>query len=85
MKRKRKHISLGCSDFDLCERDGTTYSKIRVPRLKASKAHWKRFYKKFPWLEGKIFVIKTGRVYKGEYNRNLTRKNRSKLIKLKRI
>lgn len=79
MKHKRKHIGLGCSDLDLCERDDTAYSKIRVPRLKASKAHWKRFYKRFPWLEGKKFVIKKGRVYDDYYNRH----DRSKLIKLK--
>ena len=57
MKHKRKRISLGCSDYDLMGQD-SSYKKIRVPRLKASKAQWKRFYKRFPWLKGKKYLCK---------------------------
>lgn len=62
MKHKRKRISLGYSYYDLMGlelmgKDGS-YSPTRVPRLKASKAQWKRFYKRFPWLKGKKYLFK---------------------------
>lgn len=38
--------------------DITSNNQVRVPRLKASRAAWKKFYEMFPWLRGASILQK---------------------------
>lgn len=55
--------------------------RIRVPSLKRSKATWKRFYKRYPQLEGEEIFKGSSRCSTETYKHHL----RSSFIKLKKI
>lgn len=72
-------------DKNICDNTlvfGSCYirSCIEVPSLKAGRAKWKAFYKKFPWLKGQPFYLRRSCFWDGD-ERNL----KAIKVKLKKI